>query len=146
MKMRIRTFVLAACSIILLCAAASAGCSSPTRSAKSAAETLLTYEKYNQWEQAWEMLHPDSQAIWTNKTAFISELDHPLSNLKSFEIGKAKTVSSWTSQSTNRTYSDVVEITVTLIYSTASGEVERSDMIHAVKISDSWKFFQHLKK
>ena len=69
-----------------------------------AAETLLTYEKFNQWDKVWEMMHPDSQAAWESRSAFLNEFPQATSNLKSFELGKAKKLSSWTLPGTGKTY------------------------------------------
>jgi len=146
MKNNIGTIGLVALAVILVCTSVSAGCQLSTRSAKSAAEKLLDHEKYNRWEKAWEMLHPDSQAVWGDKNVFIDKMDQPLRNLKEFEIGKAKRIPSWTSPGTSKIYSDVVEMPVTFIYSTVSGDTQRSIMIHAVAHDNRWKFFQHQRE
>lgn len=146
MRNNIKTISLIALAIILLCMPLLTGCRLSKRSAKSAAEDLLNHEKYNQWEEAWEMLHPDSQAVWGDKDVFITEMDQPLRNLKSYEIEKAKRVSSWTSPSTGKTYPDVVEMPVTFIYSTVNGDMQRSTIIHAVVYDNMWKFFQHQRE
>ena len=137
-----KTIALSGFLLILISMTALTGCMLSAWSAKSAVATFLTYEKYNQWEQAWEMLHPDCQAIWDDKEEFTSKLNQPLTNLKSFEIGNAKIIPSWTFSSTGKTYPDVAEIPITLIYSTTHGDMERSSMIHAVKLEDDWLFFQ----
>jgi len=119
------------------------GCIVKTQSAKSTLKTFLTYEKYNQWDEAWEMLHPDSQASWVNRETFVEEMNQPSTNLKAFKIGRARLESSWTSRSTGKTYHEVVAFPTTLIYSSAHyGEIERSMIIHAVQLSGSWKFIQ----
>ena len=135
-----------ALAVVLVCIPVLTGCRLSTRSAKSAAEDLLEHEKYNRWENAWEMLHPDSQAVWGDKNAFIEKMDQPLRNLKKFKIGKAKRIPSWTSPGTGKTYSDVVEMPVTFIYSTISGDMQRSTMMHAVVHDNKWKFFQHQRE
>ena len=127
--------------ILLLSLLATTGCASDTRSAKSSLKQFFTYQKYNQWEQVWGMLHPDSQATWSSEEEFIRQYDQPLINLTSYKLEKAGTVSSWNSRSLKKTYSDVVEIPVTLIYSRQYGETERSTIVHAIKYNDNWKFF-----
>ena len=146
MKNKIGTIWLVALAVILVCLSVSTGCQLSTRSAKSAAEKLLNHEKYNRWDKAWEMLHPDSQAVWGDKYVFIDRMDQPLRNLKEFEIGKAKRIPSWTSPGTGKIYSNAVEMPVTFIYSTVNGEMQRSTMIHAVAHEDRWKFFQHQRE
>ena len=126
---------------ILLSGLLSMGCTPDARQAKSALEQFLTYQKYNQWEQVWGMLHPDSQADWSSEDEFIEKYDQPLSNLKEFELEKAGVISSWSPRSNDKTYSNVVEIPATLVYSREYGEVERSDIIHAIKHDGQWKFF-----
>jgi hypothetical protein len=127
--------------VLLLAVLATAGCASDTRSAKSSLKQFFTYQKYNQWEQVWGMLHPDSQATWDSEDEFILKYDQPLINLISYELEKAETVSSWNSRSLQKTYSDVVEIPVTLTYSRQYGETQRSTIVHAVKYNGNWKFF-----
>ena len=132
-----------ALAVILMCIPVLTGCRLSTRSARSAAEDLLNHEKYNQWEEAWEMLHPDSQAVWGDRSAFIDRMNQPLRNLKDFKIEKAKRIPSWISPGTSKVYSDVVEMPVTFIYSTVNGDMQRSTIIHAVAYDGEWKFFQH---
>ena len=139
-------FTLLVCLIVVFGSITSSGCGSQARAAKSATEAFLTYEKFNQWDNVWGMLHPDSQAAWDSKNAFINVLNQPSSNLVRFKIGKAKTVPSWSPQQADTTYSHVVEIPVMLVYSTVYGETERYQMIHTVNIGGSWKFFQYPKK
>lgn len=127
--------------VLLLSMLAATGCASDTRSAKSELKQFFTYQKYNQWEQVWGMLHPDSQATWDSEDEFILKYDQPLVNLVSYKLEKAGTASSWNSRSLQKTYSDVVEIPVTLIYSRQYGETERSTIVHAVKYNGDWKFF-----
>ena len=127
--------------ILLLSALATTGCTSDTRSAKSALKQFFTYQKYNEWEQVWGMLHPDSQATWSSEEEFILKHDQPLANLKSYKLEKARTASSWSPRSLEKTYSSVVEIPVTLTYSREYGETERSTIVHAVKYNETWKFF-----
>ena len=135
-----------ACAVLLallLMLALAAGCSSSARSASKAAETLLTYEKFNQWDEVWEMMHPDSQASWESRSAFLNEFPKATSNLKSFELGKAKKLHSWTLPSTRKTYDGVAEIPATLVYSTTSGEIERSSIMHPVFYDGEWRFFRN---
>ena len=87
------------------------------------------------------MLHPDSQATWDSEEEFILQYDQPLINLVSYKLEKARAVSSWNSKSLEKTYTDIVEIPVTLIYSRQYGETERSTIVHAVKYNGNWKFF-----
>jgi hypothetical protein len=127
--------------VILLSGILLPGCAADTRQATSALEQYLTYQKYNQWEEVWGMLHPDSQAEWSSESEFIQKYDQPLSNLKAFELEKPRIVASWSPRNRDKTYSNVVEIPATLVYSREYGEVERSDIIHAVKQDGNWKFF-----
>jgi hypothetical protein len=136
-----RTCILFIVIIMLLSGLVSIGCTQDARQAKSALEQFLTYQKYNQWEQVWGMLHPDSQADWSDEGEFIGQYDQPLSNLKSFKLEKARVLLSWSPRNKGKTYSNVVEIPATLVYSREYGETERSDIIHAVKHDGYWKFF-----
>jgi acyl-CoA-binding protein len=136
---RIHIFVIVI--TLLLAGLLSTGCSADARQARSALKDFLTCQKYNQWEQVWGMLHSDSQAEWDSESEFVEKYNQPLSNLKSFKLEKAKIVSSWSPRNRDKTYSNVVEIPVTLVYSREYGEVERSDIIHAVKYDGQWKFF-----
>ena len=141
-NMAMKKFVIIFSILILLVSMlATAGCASGTRSAKSSLKQFFTYQKYNQWEQVWGMLHPDSQATWSSEDEFILKYDQLLINLVSYKMEKARALSSWNSRSLKKTYSDVVEIPVTLIYSRQYGETERSTIVHAVKYNGSWKFF-----
>ena len=142
MKNRITISIIMACILCLLISLTGMGCITKASSARSALKTLLTYEKYNQWEEVWEMLHPDSQAVWGDINTFIKEMNHPTMSLKSFKIRGARTTSEWTSRSIGKTYYDVVVFPTTLVYSTNCGEMERSLMIHTVQFDGSWKFFQ----
>jgi hypothetical protein len=119
------------------------GCSSQTRGAKAATKTFLTLEKHNQWDKVWEMLHPDSQAAWGNQNAFEKAMNKPSANLISFKVGKAKIATSWTHPGTQKSYSDIVEIPATLVYSTVWGKLERFQMVHTLNINGDWKFFQY---
>lgn len=136
-----RACILGTIIIMLLSGLLSMGCTQDARQAKSALEQFLTYQKYNQWEQVWGMLHPDSQADWSSEDEFIRKYDQPLSNLKSFKLEKARLISSWSPRSKENTYSNVVEIPATLVFSREFGETERSDIIHAVMHDGRWKFF-----
>jgi hypothetical protein len=136
-----RTYIAIIVVMMLVSGLLLMGCTPDARQAKSALEQFLTYQKYNQWEQVWGMLHPDSQAEWTSEDEFIGKYDQPLSNLKSYKLGKARLVSSWSPRNKGKTYSNVVEIPVTLVYSREYGDIERSDIIHAVKHDGYWKFF-----
>jgi hypothetical protein len=143
MKSRTTVSILIACTLCLLISLTLTGCIFKTQPAKSALKTFLTYEKYNQWEEAWAMLHPDSQAAWEDMNTFVKEMNHPTSSLKKFSFGRATVMPSWTSRSSNKTYTDVVRFPTTLVYSTNYGEMERSQMIHAVQLDGNWKFFQN---
>lgn len=132
--------------ILILTLVLAGGCSPSARSAQKAADTLLTYEKFNQWDKVWEMMHPDSQATWESRSTFLNEFPKATSNLKSYELGKAKKLPSWTSQETGRTYEEVVEIPVTLVYSTTSGEMQRSSIMHPVYYEGQWRFFRNSSK
>lgn len=128
--------------VLILALAPAAGCGPSARSALNAAETLLTCEKFNQWDKVWEMMHPDSQAAWGSRDAFLERFPRKTSNLKSFELGKAKKLPSWTSEN-GKTYEQVAEIPVTLVYSTTSGEMERSTIMHPVYYEGQWRFFRN---
>lgn len=143
MKLNSPVRVFAALLVLVLALALIAGCAPSARSARNAAETLLTYEKFNQWDKVWEMMHPDSQAAWESRSTFLNEFPQATSNLKSFEMGKAKKLSSWTLPGTESTYNEVAEIPVTLVYSTTSGEVERSSIMHPVYYEGQWRFFRN---
>jgi hypothetical protein len=146
MKNRVKLFTLVLCSVLLLSLVISGGCTSPTKGARAATKTFLTYQKQNQWDKVWEMVHPDSQAAWADRNTFVKEMDKPSSNLIRFTVGKAKTMTSWTHPGTNTSYSDIVEVPVTLIYSTLYGKMERYQMVHTIYIDSNWKFFQYPAK
>jgi hypothetical protein len=135
-----KTVIIFSILVLLLSVLGTAGCASDTRSAKSSLKQFFAYQQYNQWEQVWGMLHPDSQATWDSEEEFILKYDQPLVNLVSYKLEKAETVSSWNSRSLQKTYSDVVEIPVTLTYSRQYGETQRSTIVHAVKYNGNWKF------
>lgn len=143
MKSRTGINVLIVFMLLLLSSITLTGCIFKTQPAKSALKTFLTYEKYNQWEEAWSMLHPDSQATWGDSATFVKEMNHPTISLKKFRFGRAVILASWISRGTNKTYYDVVRFPTTLVYSTTYGEMERSQMIHTVLLDGKWTFFQN---
>ena len=133
--------ILVMLTLVLLFGLVSIGCTSDKYQAKKALTEFLTYHKYNQWDQVWGMLHPDSQAAWDSEDEFIQTYNQSMSGLKTFELGKSEVLSSWTSRGNGKTYSNVVEIRATMVFSGESGEAEQSDTIHAVESNGSWKFF-----
>ena len=124
-----KVFILVVCLIFAISPVITGGCISQTRAAKAETKAFLTYEKNNQWNKAWEMLHPDSQVAWGNQKAFIKAMDQPSSNLIRFEIGKARALTSWTNPNTDTSYSNIMKIPVTLVYSTVYGKMKRYQMI-----------------
>lgn len=133
----------AALLILVVALVLAMGCAPSARSAGKAAETLLNYEKFNQWDKVWEMMHPDSQAAWGSRSDFLEQFPRKTSNLKSFELGKAKKLSSWTLPDSGKTYEPAAEIPVTLVYSTTSGEIQRSSIMHPVYYDGQWRFFRN---
>jgi hypothetical protein len=114
-------------------------------------EQFLTYEKFRQFEKMWPMLHPDSQDIFDDADDYVSGKDNPYS-LKEWAIGLPQLVAQWTCESTetligtDATYSNVAEVPVTWVYSTALGDMERSQMVHAVAVNGAWKYFEGKNK
>jgi len=140
-----------AIGILLLSACAAPSAPSPVRepsleSVKTEFESFLTYFKFKQWDKMFPMLHPDMQAIYGSVEEFAKNMElRP--NLKSFSIGSIRAIPEWTCRSTEdligteNTYSNVAEIPTTFIYTTVFGETEMSQMIYAVAVGKSWKFF-----
>lgn len=141
-----KVFVLIVCSIVIISSVILGGCMSQTRAARAEAKTFLTYAKYNQWDKAWEMLHPDCQSAWENQNTFINMMNSSSQNLIRFKLRKAIAIASWHHAGTDTSYSDVIEIPVSLIYSTTYGEKKRYQMIHTININGNWKFFQYPKE
>ena len=98
--------------------------SDDTKDIREAVQSYLTYEKSKQWDNTWSMLHPDSQALFSSKDEFIQqeEKDNAEGSLKSFSIVDIGIIPQWTFASeatfvgTNKTYSNVAEIQVILVY------------------------------
>lgn len=115
--------------------------------AKTTYETYLTYEKFQQFEKIWPMLHPDIQDIHGDVDEFVKGMESRQYFLKDWEINLPQLIPQWTCKSTeesigtDKTYSNVAEIPVTFVLTTIIGEIERSQMIHAVAIDNEWKFF-----
>jgi hypothetical protein len=141
-----KVFITVICLVIVIGLVVSGGCMPQTREAKKSANTFLTYEKYNQWDQVWEMLHSDSQNAWPDRQIFMDQMNQPSSNLVHFKMEKARILPSWTHPSTNISYANVVEIPVVLVFSTVYGKLERYQMLHTVNVNGNWKFFQYPRR
>jgi hypothetical protein len=123
----------------------------PIQTPKAALETLLTYEEHRQWDKMWTMLHPDSQALFTDQAEFIKQMDDLSSStilgLKGFTIRAVEIIPSWTSKSgddsifPNKIYTDVAEIQLTNVYSTLLGDRNVLQRMHCVKYANEWRFF-----
>jgi hypothetical protein len=116
---------------------------------RKAAQESLTYQKFKQWDKDWTMLHPDSQALFKSKEEYVSicrDWEWVLS-IKSFTVGDVEIIPEWSfvgdsfSIGTGKTYSNVAEIRITLVYSEASGDREDSRTMHSVKYGGNWVFF-----
>ena len=141
-----KVFVTVVCLIVVTGLVISSGCMPQAREARRSADTFLTYQKYNQWDLVWEMLHSDSQNAWADRQTFMAQLNQPSSNLVLFKMEKARELPSWTHPGSSISYNNVVEIPVLLIYSTTNGKLKRYQMLHTVNVNGNWKFFQYPKR
>jgi len=114
--------------------------------AKAEFENFLTYMKFNQWDKLWSMLHPDMKAVYGNEEEFAKNMEQRL-NVKDSIIGPIQVIPQWICRSTEdllgteKTYSNVVEIPTTFIYTAVFGETEMSQMMYGVGVEKEWKFF-----
>lgn len=126
--------------------------SSTEEEVKDAVTTLYNYKKLRQWDNAWDMLHPDSKALFNNdegEYAEYMEEVYTAISIKSFTITSVKIIPQWTFSSTedkvgtDKTYNDVAEIKGTNITSTPAPAIDQeiSCNIHCVQYDGAWAFF-----
>ncbi len=87
---------------------------------KAASQNVTTQYMHafltHQYSVMWSLLHPQTQAVWTNEETFASYWNIRLQEytLHDFTIGQAKSLSSWTNPETMTVYSNVQQLPVSL--------------------------------
>lgn len=123
-----------------------------TNDLEAATETLkayMTLEKARQWHQMWQLLHPDSQALWDNsEEEFAKYMEYMFRDaiLQEFQLGRIELLPQWTFDSSgefagnDRTYFNVAEITVIEVCTiSAIGDITFHIQMYAVKQNNSWR-------
>lgn len=97
-------------------------------------------QKFNRYAIAWLYLHPDTQAYEKSIQNYADPKRMAGYTLVSMTMGQSHVLPSWTSETTKKTYSNVVEIDRTLVLQILGQTITDNLSQHWVKIGDLWQF------
>jgi len=145
-KLSIISMLICAIFIVSGCNSKPASAPKPEPEApEKVARKILEYQSYQQWQQLYKYIHPDTQKLMTEQE-FIQMQE---SNMPSFEIVEIKDailLDSWTDRKGNgKTYRDVAELPFTLNENIMGQQQAYKASMHLVKDSEGlWKYFSDI--
>jgi predicted small lipoprotein YifL len=114
--------------------------------AEASYDTFCKYQKLGQYEKMWSMLHPDAQKLYGSVDEFTAYWENEGVSLKDWEVFPAELIPEWTHESTetmigtDKTYSNVAEIPVTLVLSSTLGDLSIPGEVYAVAYENEWRY------
>jgi hypothetical protein len=103
-------------------------------------ETFTRLVSDGKFEDAWELLTPDSQASWGVKPRFIDEmLARQAANVVDSKVREVRLLPVWTDQTTLKTHRDVAELVVDYRVLRQTREVVVQKNVHVVMVRGGWK-------
>jgi hypothetical protein len=117
--------------------AGATGASDPAR-----CEELFTgLIRAGNFDTAWELLTPDSQASWQGRESFRREMQarQPGRGLVGSRVREVRMLAVWTDDATKKTYRQVAELVVDYHIRQRSREMVVTRPVHLVNVSGGWK-------
>jgi len=108
----------------------------------AACEELFTRSiKDGQFDTAWNLLTPDSQASWRHPEVFRREMEarRPTDAMVGTRVREVRILPTWTDESTKKTYHEVAELIVDYRIRQRSRELVVTRDVHLVNVSGDWK-------
>jgi hypothetical protein len=92
------------------------------------------------FDDAWELLTPDSQTSWGERSRFIAEMKvRQSSNIVDSTVLEVRLLPTWTDELTRKTYREVAELLVDYRLQHNAREVVVQKSVHVVNIRGGWK-------
>ena len=103
-------------------------------------ETFTRMVRDGSFDGAWELLTPDSQASWGEKSAFTEQMRARQSaNIVDSKVREVRLLPTWTDELTLKTYRQVAELVVDYRVQHNAREVVVQRNVHVVNVRGGWK-------
>jgi hypothetical protein len=114
---------------------------STTSSPADCEEMFTTHIRSGHFDSAWDLLTPDSQASWQDRTAFKQEMQsrEPARDRLGSTVREVRFLPTWTDQASRRTYHQVAELVVDYHIRNRSRSMVVTRDVHLVNVSGGWK-------
>jgi hypothetical protein len=104
-------------------------------------ETFTRLISAGRFDAAWDLLTPDSQTSWRDKTSFTREMGarQPGRGLLGSKVREVRMLASWKDEQTNKTYHEVAELVVDFRVRQRAQETVVTQDVHVVNVNGGWK-------
>jgi hypothetical protein len=104
-------------------------------------ETFTRLISAGRFDTAWNLLTPDSQASWKDKTSFTREMAarQPGRGLLGSKVREVRMLASWRDEHTNKTYNEVAELVVDYRVRRRARETVVTQDVHLINVNGGWK-------
>ena len=115
--------------------------SSLTTSPADCEERFTDLMKGGEFDSAWDLLAPDSQASWEHREVFKQEMEQrqPSRSLVGSRVREVRFLPIWTDSASRKTYHQVAELVVDYRIRQRSQELVVTRDVHLVNVSGGWK-------
>ncbi|AGK99657.1 hypothetical protein [Desulfoscipio gibsoniae] len=112
------------------------------------AQSILEYMSYQQWQQLYKYLHPDTRALITEDEFIKMKEDGPVLAIESYQVKEPVLLNSWTdSKGTGKTYKNVAEIPFEITVNLVGNKQPYKASMHLVQDEQgAWKYFSDIPK
>lgn len=103
-------------------------------------ETFTRHLSDGRYDDAWELLTPDSQASWGEPSYFFEDMkSRQAANVVGSTVREVRFMPEWTDEYTRKTYRQVAELVVDYTVRHQAREVVVQRNVHVVNVRGGWK-------